>query len=266
MVSTGEVFQGKYLSFFLSSSPVDLFLHLIKSRKNFRVYLFRCRNKILMKKLSFLALLVTFISCAGPETENFFVFLHAIPDRPVIPQDSIIKLQQGHIQNINRLYSEGKLTAAGPFDGGGGLFFLKAASLSEARENLNTDPAVRAKRFNIEVHPFLFETGSICKTDTAPRMVTYHFIYFKSITDNKLSEQDIKIFNAGIDLLESKIIMKGYFADSYSRILITDTTGTEFFNQKLKALEVSFKNFYTIEAKNLWIARGTFCEDSKEKE
>ncbi len=213
------------------------------------------------KTLVLFSLAYLLCSCNKPGTDNYFVFLHPIPDRPILSDDSVKSLQEGHIKNINRLYSEGKLTAAGPFDGGGGLFFLKALNLKQAHDYLNSDPAVRAKRFNIEIHPFIFETGSLCKLDSSYSMTSYHFIHFTSPKNEKLQEKEREIYKSGIELLDVKVIMEGYFTDTNSRLLIVDTTGTEFFNEKLIALGASFQKFYKIERKRLYIAKGTFCED-----
>ena len=35
------------------------------------------------------------------------------------------KIMEGHLANINRLAKEGKLTAAGPLDEGGGIFIFR---------------------------------------------------------------------------------------------------------------------------------------------
>ena len=215
-----------------------------------------------MKNKLFLLIFTCVLFACNRSRTDYFVFLHPIPDRPVISDDSVKNLQEGHIKNINRLYSEGKLTAAGPFDGGGGLFFLRETDMDAAWKDLNTDPAVRAKRFNLEVHPLKFETGSICRLDSGFTMTTYHFVHFISPKNEKLTDKEKEIYKSGIELLEAKVLMEGYFTDTNSRILIVDTTGTEFFNEKLTALGASFQKFYKMERKRLYIPRGTFCEDT----
>ncbi|MBX2961191.1 MAG: hypothetical protein KF687_01690 [Cyclobacteriaceae bacterium] len=47
-----------------------------------------------------------------------FVFLNTRTDKAELPKEEVDKLMQGHMANITRLASEGKLIAAGPFDGG----------------------------------------------------------------------------------------------------------------------------------------------------
>ena len=71
------------------------------------------------------------------------------------------ELMKGHMANMQRLAKEGKLVLAGPFleqTGPGslaGLFFLRAGSLAEAQELVDTDPAVQAGRFTREIVPWL---------------------------------------------------------------------------------------------------------------
>lgn len=74
------------------------------------------------------------------------------------------KIQEGHLANIKKLASTGKLVLAGPFSDGGdyrGIFVFKTASIEEALELTNTDPAVIAGRLKIELHPWLVPAGSL---------------------------------------------------------------------------------------------------------
>ncbi|MGE5107714.1 MAG: YciI family protein, partial [Sphingobacteriales bacterium] len=62
-------------------------------------------------------------------------------------QDSLtaVKLQEGHMANISRLYYEGKLKVAGPFGDDGnwrGIFIFDCATEEEVRKLLDTDPAI----------------------------------------------------------------------------------------------------------------------------
>lgn len=67
------------------------------------------------------------------------------------------ELQAGHMANIRRLAGEGKLVVAGPFLGEGpfrGIFILDVATVEEARALVETDPAVRAGRLEMELYPW----------------------------------------------------------------------------------------------------------------
>ena len=84
-----------------------------------------------------------------------FVFLHARPDNPELPKAELDQLMQGHLANIERLASEGKLLVAGPFEGGGGIFIFNSTSTGEVTAWLSTDPGVQARRWRIELFPYI---------------------------------------------------------------------------------------------------------------
>jgi uncharacterized protein YciI len=82
----------------------------------------------------------------------------------------VMKLQEGHLANIRRLGDAGKLLVAGPFTDGGdlrGLFVFKVATLDEAQALCETDPAVKAGRLVVELHPW-FAAKHIVVTPKAP--------------------------------------------------------------------------------------------------
>lgn len=68
-------------------------------------------------------------------------------------QDSIF---MGHLQNIKRLASEGKLIVAGPMAKNDksyeGIFILNVKTTTEAQKLLDTDPAVSAKLLTPELY------------------------------------------------------------------------------------------------------------------
>lgn len=72
------------------------------------------------------------------------------------------ELQKAHLANINRLAETKKLVVAGPFGDNGtlrGIFVFKVASLAEAKELADTDPAVIAGRLAIDMHPWMVPEG-----------------------------------------------------------------------------------------------------------
>ncbi|MDY7226865.1 YciI family protein [Hyalangium rubrum] len=74
---------------------------------------------------------------------------------------------EGHMANIHRLAACGKLLIAGPFDVGAnppkdalaGLFIFDVQTMEEAVALTQTDPAVKAGRFTIEVMPWYGPAG-----------------------------------------------------------------------------------------------------------
>ncbi len=78
---------------------------------------------------------------------------------PIQDMDSTqaAQLQRAHLDNIFRLADEGKLAAAGPFLDGGelkGIYIFNVETIEEAKALTETDPAVKAGRFALELHPW----------------------------------------------------------------------------------------------------------------
>lgn len=72
------------------------------------------------------------------------------------------EIQKAHLANINRLAEMKKLVVAGPFGDDGqlrGIFVFKVASLDEARALTETDPAVKAGRLAMDLHPWMVPEG-----------------------------------------------------------------------------------------------------------
>lgn len=68
------------------------------------------------------------------------------------------KYFEGHMANINRLAEEGKLVVAGPFMKNErnyrGIFIFNVKTVEEAQTLVETDPAVKAKIFEVELTPW----------------------------------------------------------------------------------------------------------------
>lgn len=74
-------------------------------------------------------------------------------------QDSTtaVQLQRAHLDNINRLAKEKKLIVAGPFlDDSNirGIYIFNVATIEEAESLTKTDPAIKAGRLVMELHPW----------------------------------------------------------------------------------------------------------------
>jgi len=67
------------------------------------------------------------------------------------------EIQRQHLANIDRLAQTGELLLAGPFADDGdlrGIFLFQVDSMEKARELVETDPAVKAGRLRVELHPW----------------------------------------------------------------------------------------------------------------
>jgi uncharacterized protein len=74
------------------------------------------------------------------------------------------RIQTAHLNNINRLYNEGKIKVAGPFgknDKWLGLFIFDCPTKEEVEKLLQTDEAVSSGRLAYEIQPwYTAPTGS----------------------------------------------------------------------------------------------------------
>lgn len=64
------------------------------------------------------------------------------------------ELLKGHFENMGRLHKEGKLIIAGPLANAGdaaGIFLLDTADIEEARRWCDSDPAIKAGRFQVRL-------------------------------------------------------------------------------------------------------------------
>lgn len=71
-------------------------------------------------------------------------------------------IQKAHLENINRLAEMKKLVVAGPFGDNGrlrGIFVFRVDSMEEARALSETDPAVKAGRLALILHPWMVPEG-----------------------------------------------------------------------------------------------------------
>lgn len=83
-------------------------------------------------------------------------FLKKGPNRD---QDSLTaaNLQKAHLENIIRMAEAGQLVLAGPFMDASevrGIYIFNVTTVEEARALTETDPAVKAGRLAMELHPW----------------------------------------------------------------------------------------------------------------
>jgi uncharacterized protein YciI len=217
-----------------------------------------------MKQLSIIVFLLTGVCQLVPaqSPEHIFVFLNKKMDKAELPEEEVKKIMDGHMANINRLAKEGKLIAAGPFDGGGGIFIFKSNSMEQVQEWLKTDPGVQANRWNVEVLPYYPRLGSVCAVGEPYEMVTYQFIrYIPNITKYNINQLP-QIFKKHHDYLtalrgSAKVVTDAIFGDTDGGILVVDGELTQDIIEKDPAVT---EGLLEADVKKLWIAQGAFCE------
>lgn len=93
----------------------------------------------------------------GYEMKQYFFVMLTRGDNRTQDSATAARLQQGHMDNINRLATDGKIMVAGPFGDNGnwrGIFIFDATTKEEVEGYLNTDPAVKAGRLAYEIKPW----------------------------------------------------------------------------------------------------------------
>jgi len=93
--------------------------------------------------------------------QYFIAFLKRGPNRS---QDSLesARLQEAHLQHLGEMYEKGFADISGPFGDDGdirGITIYNVPTLKMADSLANSDPAVRAGRLQIEVHPWWAAKG-----------------------------------------------------------------------------------------------------------
>jgi uncharacterized protein YciI len=216
-----------------------------------------------MKKV--IVLLLALCSLHGYAQSSFtFVFLHKKTDAVPLPKDEVDKLMKGHMDNMGRLAKEGKLLAAGPFEGGGGIFIFKSTSIDEVKELLTTDPGVKAERWNVELLPYTPRVGSVCLVGEPYKMTMYNFIHYRP----SISKDNVQNLSSGLkshdDYLKtlirsnSTVVTEGIFGERDGGILVL--SGEEAPKELIQNDPAVLSGLLEVQFKKLYIAKGAFCE------
>nr|NQU91642.1 hypothetical protein [Bacteroidota bacterium] len=200
--------------------------------------------------------------------QYYFVMLNTNPGRAELPKEKVEEIQSAHMANMDSLAKESKLLAAGPFNGGGGLQVLFAGTLEEADAILQSDPAVKANRFNTELYPMKMNVGGICPVGEHYEMTEYQFLKYKPVKD-KIEQYDEKKLAKLLKrhsnyMIENrfkvKMIADAVFGPANGGILVFDKVDEEIFDKLLKYDPWIKSELFDTEMKSLWIAKGSFCE------
>lgn len=204
-----------------------------------------------MNKLLLCLLLFTTEAVAQP---YFFVFLNKKTDKAVLAKEEEDKLMEGHMNNIKRLGQEGKLLIAGPFEGGGGIFVFNSGSVAEVSSWVESDPAVKAKRWNLEIFPFEVVRGSLCKAAEPIEMTMYAFVRFDPVAGLMADPQSHVMF---MKTFRSDVLVAGKLGSAGPSLLILKGKVED---GEVEADPLVKSKALTATHKSLYIAKGSFCE------
>jgi uncharacterized protein len=100
-----------------------------------------------------------------PNMEKYsVVLLKRAPNAPKLEGPALEELQKKHLSHLRAMYEAGKMVVAGPFDEQRGetmrgMCLYRVATLEDARNLAEQDPAVKAGRFQVEVLAWWVEKG-----------------------------------------------------------------------------------------------------------
>jgi len=217
----------------------------------------RAGGKI-VKCFFFLVLLCSGLRAAD-SSSYFFVFLNANPNRPAIEKDSIKRLQNGHLENMNRLYNEGKLIVSGPFGDSitGGVFIFKSESIETVTAMLATDPAISAHRFNLELFPLTIRYGNFCTAPDVNAMAKYPFARLAIDTISKENRALHEQYYHNLAQAK-KILFHGSLGDRMSVVVFAQDDKLD--SARSLVMSDPAATHMQPNVRLWWNARGVFCE------
>lgn len=108
----------------------------------------------------------TFLHQSGDSTylmkQYFMCFLKSGPKRDQSPEEAAV-IQEEHLAHLAQLAADRKICLAGPFADDSdiqGVLILSTPTYEEAVTLANADPAVKAGRLVVEIHPFWAAVGA----------------------------------------------------------------------------------------------------------
>jgi uncharacterized protein YciI len=214
-----------------------------------------------MRTVLIFVFLLTSLICSAQDFT--FVFLNSNPDKKEISKEESDKIQQGHMANINRLAKEGKLIAAGPFEGGGGIFIFNTTSVDETKEWLSTDPGVKANRWNLEILPYHPRIGSVCAVGENYEMVMYTFVRFTAQVTKSTSVDYPDILRRHDEYIKEQfsktdsVVTEGIFGEYDGGILVLKGEVQKEIIEADPGVQEALLQF---DIRKLYIAKGSFCE------
>ena len=221
----------------------------------------------MFKNLFILFAMVLFAGSSIAQTNEdlYFVFLNTNSDKEIPGTENAKALQTGHLENNDLLAKEGKLFANGSLKDGGEIMILHAESLEQAKDFLQSDPAVQANSFTTEVFSMQLAHGNMCSAKPHSEMATYQLIRFKNVAYDidRYSQvaHDNRVFMSDLQSKKKNIVAQAYFNEGQSDgVLILNAESADAAKKIFKKYKAVKSGDITYEVKTLRIAKGTFCE------
>ncbi len=214
-------------------------------------------------RLIALTLLFATVTAFAQEKKYMIVFLNSKPDSEKLSQEEAKTIMDGHMANMARLAKENKLLAAGPFHGGGGIFIMNSGSAKEVEEWISTDPGVKAQRWRIEILPFQPRVGGVCPVGDNYEMTTYTFFRFDAVASKFTVARQSELIDSHDRFLREivqggNVVSESIFGPRDGGILILKGEVDADLMNSDPAVEAGLVE---VQQKNLYIAKGSFCEE-----
>jgi len=221
-----------------------------------------------MKQFLFLCLLFSTTLAAGQTQGRYtFVFLNTNEERAELPKHEEDSLQAGHRANINRLVEERKMIAAGPFNNGGGIFLFDT-NVEDTQAVLDTDPAIAAGRFNLEVMAFDMAMGKICtlwdKPEEEVTMTGYYLARFSNKNNGFMTQtsnhtvrhmRDAQRQFKGLEVLGT---LK--FDENAGQVVVFKAPESDAYEEYFAKQKLVKKGMMEVYVRQLYFPIGVFCE------
>ncbi len=107
-------------------------------------------------------------------------FLNKKPDAEKITKEESERIMKGHMENITRLAKEDKLIAAGPFEGGGGIFVLNTGVCRRGEPMVEHGSWRAGQALEYRCAPFYMREGGVCHAKEPYEMVAYNLIRYRA--------------------------------------------------------------------------------------
>ncbi len=215
-----------------------------------------------MMKITATLLLILCSALVIAQQKHTIVFLNKNPEAQTLTKEEGQKIMEGHMANINAMAKAGRLVAAGPFESGGGLFIMNTTSTDSINKWIAPDPGVQAKRWKIEMLPYIPKHGGVCLVNEPYEMTLYSFVRFDAIRSKHTAStypQIIREHEEYVKKLAStgNLVTSASFGDNEGGIVVIKG---EVDKSVFEADPGVQQGLFELTFKALYIAKGAFCE------